>query len=190
MWMHYQSKQYNMDCWKTPHVLCMQNSLSLSKSIFTAQCLRKELLDSFSLKKKLLWKITHIFWLDSSSSLKRMDGIAVFSKVRRPTYQENKTAFLHDFFSDLLSGEWIWPPRSPILTPSELFLWGFLELRVYRRHPQGDREGCCWHWPPDSSKSRKRHWKKCRMVLFKEGWMTISASAVTTHYHIFCILKK
>ena len=45
------------------------------------------------------------------------------------------TAFLHDFFGYRIAGLRLWPPRSPDLTPSDVFLRGFLNQRVCSNNP-------------------------------------------------------
>jgi len=39
------------------------------------------------------------------------------------------------FFGDRAISKGLWPPRSPDLTPSDYFLWGYLKGRVYQNKP-------------------------------------------------------
>jgi len=47
------------------------------------------------------------------------------------------TAFLHDFFGYRNARLRLWPPRYPDLTPSDFFLRGCLNQRVYTNNPKG-----------------------------------------------------
>ena len=40
------------------------------------------------------------------------------------------------FFGDRVISKGLWPPRSPDLTPSDYFLWGYLKGRVYQNRPR------------------------------------------------------
>jgi hypothetical protein len=44
-------------------------------------------------------------------------------------------AKIESFFEDRIISKGLWPPRSPDLTPPDLFLWGILEGRVYGNRP-------------------------------------------------------
>jgi hypothetical protein len=45
-------------------------------------------------------------------------------------------ALLRDVFSDrLVSGNIIWPPRSPDITPPDFCLWGAMKGAVYKDNP-------------------------------------------------------
>ena len=41
-------------------------------------------------------------------------------------------AEIQSFFGDRVISKGLWPPRSPELTPSDYFLWGYLKGRVYQ----------------------------------------------------------
>ena len=45
-------------------------------------------------------------------------------------------AEIQSFFGDSVISKGLWPPRSPDLTPSDYFLWGYLKGRVYRNKPR------------------------------------------------------
>jgi hypothetical protein len=40
------------------------------------------------------------------------------------------------FFDDRIISKNLWPPRSPDITPSDYFLWGYLKQVVYSNHPK------------------------------------------------------
>ena len=44
-------------------------------------------------------------------------------------------AEIQSFSGDRVISKGLWPPRSPDLTPSDYFLWGYLKGRVYRNKP-------------------------------------------------------
>jgi len=44
-------------------------------------------------------------------------------------------AEIQSFFGDRAISKGLWPPRSPDLTPSDYFLWGYLKGRVYQNKP-------------------------------------------------------
>jgi len=44
-------------------------------------------------------------------------------------------AEIQSFFGDRVISKRLWPPRSPDLTPSDYFLWGYLKGRVYQNKP-------------------------------------------------------
>jgi len=46
------------------------------------------------------------------------------------------TAEIQSFFGDRIISKGLWPLRSPDLTPSDCFLWGYLKGRVYRNKPR------------------------------------------------------
>ena len=48
-----------------------------------------------------------------------------------PSTANTATAFLHDFFGYRIARLRLWPPRSPDLSPSNVFLRAFLNQRVY-----------------------------------------------------------
>ena len=43
---------------------------------------------------------------------------------------------LHEFFGENLISKGLWPPRSPDLTSTDLFLWSYLKDTVYRSNPR------------------------------------------------------
>jgi len=45
-------------------------------------------------------------------------------------------AEIQSFFGDRVVLKGLWPPRSPDLTPSDYFLWGYLKGRVCRNKPR------------------------------------------------------
>jgi hypothetical protein len=49
-------------------------------------------------------------------------------------------ALLHDVFGDRLTSRDIWPPRSPDLTPPDVYLWEALKSAVYRDKPRSFRD--------------------------------------------------
>jgi hypothetical protein len=44
-------------------------------------------------------------------------------------------AYLESVFPGRLTSKRLWPPRSPDLSPPDLFLWGYLKDTVYSNHP-------------------------------------------------------
>jgi hypothetical protein len=44
-------------------------------------------------------------------------------------------AYLESVFPGRLISKRLWPPRSPNLSPPDLFLWGHLKGTVYSNHP-------------------------------------------------------
>jgi len=40
------------------------------------------------------------------------------------------------FFEDRIISKKFWPPRSPDLTPTDVFLWGLLKGKVYKNSPR------------------------------------------------------
>ncbi|KAA6389945.1 MAG: putative Transposable element Tc3 transposase [Streblomastix strix] len=63
-----------------------------------------------------------------------------FQQDRAPAHTAKSTLeYLHDLFDDRLIGKFlnfVWPPRSPDLTPPDFFLWGYLKDHVYEPQPQ------------------------------------------------------
>jgi hypothetical protein len=65
-----------------------------------------------------------------------------------PTQQDLATAHtarnslnaIFDVFGDRVFSEGLWPPRSPDLTPCDLYLWGRLEVKVYKSNPHISEE--------------------------------------------------
>jgi len=45
-------------------------------------------------------------------------------------------AKIQSFLGDRVISKGLWPPRSPDLTPSDCFLWGYLKGRVYQNKPR------------------------------------------------------
>jgi hypothetical protein len=44
-------------------------------------------------------------------------------------------AEIESFFPSRVISKGLWPPRSPVLTPSDFFLWGHLKVCVYMSRP-------------------------------------------------------
>ena len=42
---------------------------------------------------------------------------------------------IESFFQDRIISKYLWPPRSPDLTPADFFLWGLLKGKVYKNTP-------------------------------------------------------
>ena len=40
------------------------------------------------------------------------------------------------FFQDRIISKNLWPPRSPVVTPADFFLWGLLKGKVYKNTPR------------------------------------------------------
>ncbi|KAA6357503.1 MAG: putative transposable element tc3 transposase [Streblomastix strix] len=63
-----------------------------------------------------------------------------FQQDGAPAHTAKSTLeYLHDLFEDRLIGKFfnfVWPPRSPDLTPPDFFLWGYLKDHVYEPQPQ------------------------------------------------------
>ena len=56
---------------------------------------------------------------------------------RHPTLHTShySMAEIQSFFDDRVISKGLWSPRSPDLTLSDYFLWGYLKGRVYRNKP-------------------------------------------------------
>ena len=45
-------------------------------------------------------------------------------------------AEIQSLFGDRVIPKGLWPPRSPDLTPSDYFVWGYLKEKIYHNKPQ------------------------------------------------------
>jgi hypothetical protein len=43
---------------------------------------------------------------------------------------------LSEFFGGCIISRNLWPPRSPDLSPPDLYLWGFLKENMHKNNPQ------------------------------------------------------
>jgi hypothetical protein len=103
--------------------------------VFGVQCIQSEFCDRCSLKRKLLRKIIHTFWLNSLLCWKRINGTVNLRNKSLHTFKKTTTACLQDFLGDCTSATRVLTQYAAWILPV-----GFFQIKDYTQLNQEIKE--------------------------------------------------
>jgi hypothetical protein len=77
--------------------------------------------------QKLIMNLISLLEVDEQDSCFQQDGAT--------THTTNSTMQMSEFFGGRIISRNLWPPRSPDLSPPDLYLWGFFEGEHVQKQP-------------------------------------------------------